>query len=1073
MPVPVTRTKIILPRRRGDLLSRRRLLDQLMDLMDYKLIILAAPAGYGKTSLLVDYAYYADLPVCWYSLDTLDQSPQRFIAHFIAAIAHRYPSFGTQSLAVLEATSQTTLDMDRLSSTIVNEALEHIREHFLLILDDYHLVNETKEISYFVGRLIQQIDENCHMILSSRSLLTLPEMPLMVARSMVGGLSFEELAFQADEIQSLVMQNYHQSIPESTAVELAQVTEGWITGLLLSTHATWQGMTDQLRLARVSQVGLYDYLAQQVLDLQIPIVRDFLLRSSFLEEFDVCLCEDVLGPTENWQYLFDTVLQNNLFVLPVGDDGKWIRYHHLFRDFLQAKLAKEDSSERERILRKLAAVYAAREEWEKAYSTNKQLQDWNAQSGLIEMAGPALIRNSQLSTLAEWIDEIPPVLLADRPNLLSLRAVPDIVHGQVERGLLLLNQSELPLRQSGDLPGLARTLLRRATAYRFMGKHQAALEDANEALRLTKGKPDLCLLQAEALRGTGVSMYQVGRVREALDLLEQALMAYTSLDDRQNVVMMYMELGLAHMESGHYRRALNYYQKALDYWREVKNTTRQANLLNNLGVLNHFMGDYEQAAATFEEALALARQNGYSRMEAYILCSIGDMYADLEASEAALEAYNQAHEIAQKIDYQFLILYTELAMAARYRTQGTLSQAHIFLNSASHYLNNQGGPYEHGLFKFEAGRIALFEGNYKDGIFLFNDAARQFESAEQQVEGARVHLYMASTFFIDGNLEEAMRQLDRAFNLASSLESQHILVVAGQDARPLLEIARHKPYFNSQAERLLQQMVAFQGNIPILRKRMRPLATAVPFAPPKLTIHAFGRAQIEIDGKPVAVPEWQNQRRVRELFFYLLAHPEGSTKEEIGITFWPESSSSQLKLQFKNTIYRLRHALGPEVILFNEDYYWFNTDIDYQYDVEDFIAKISEAQLASLPEKKIAALQAATGLYQGSFLPEAEGSWVWTERERMRQKYIEALLELGKLLFDLNNFAEALELCHRILGEDPCLEEAHRLAMCVYAARGNRAGINRQYERCRLALKKEVNADPSPQTVELYISLSH
>lgn len=1072
MAIPVTRTKVILPRRRPDLLSRRRLLDMLIDLMDYKLVIIAAPAGYGKTSLLIDFAHYAELPVCWYSLDLLDQSPQRFISHFIAAIAHKYPSFGVQSTALLEASNQTNLDLDRLVTAIVNEAYEHIREHFLLILDDYHLVNETKEISYFISRFAQEIDENCHVILSSRALLALPDMPLMVARTMVGGLSFEELAFQADEIQSLVLQNFNQPMPEQVAEELAEITEGWITGLLLSTQATWQGMTDRIRLARVSRVGLYDYLAQQVLDQQPLEIRNFLLRTSFLDEFDVHLCEEILGSVHNWQHLFEVVLMGNLFVLPVGEDGKWIRYHNLFRDFLQACLAHEDPEEKDRILRRLAAVYAAREEWEKAYSTSQHLGDWETQSNLIEAAGPALIRNSQLTTLAEWIDAIPSVMLAIRPNLLSLRAVPDIVHGQVERGLKLLNQAELALREANDHSGLARTLLRRATAYRFMGKHQMALDDANDALRLADGNPQLRNLRAEALRGTGVSLYQLGRVKEALDHLTQALNAYTVLNDRQNVVMMYMELGLAHMESGHYRQALTYNQQALEYWREVKNTTRQANLLNNLGVLNHLMGDYEQAAETFEEALLLARQNGYFRMEAYILCSIGDLYSDLEATEAALEAYQQAREIASRIDYKFLLLYAELGTSARYRTLQNFGQAHFYLEAASHYLNKDSGPFELGFYQFEVGRLALAEGKKSEALLSLTAAAQHFEEAEQKVEAARVFLYQAVAQNIDGNIEQAMKQLECAFHLASSLESQHVLVVTGKDARVLLEVAGSKPYNHHQAQILLQRVLAFQGNISSLRKRLRPRVTAIPFAPPKLTIHAFGKTQVEKDGKPVTVPEWQNQRRVRELFFYLLTHPKGRTKEEIGVSFWPESSTSQLKLQFKNAIYRLRHALGAEIVLFDEDYYWFNRNLDYQYDVEDFTNSISEAQQATLQQKKIAAYQKAVRLYQGAFLPEAEGSWVWAERQRLREMYLEGTLVLARLVFEMGDYVSVLEYCQLILDEDPCLEEAHRLAMLVYAARGNRGSVNRQFERCRLALQREVNASPSDQTMALFESLS-
>ena len=142
----ITRTKVFLPRRRPDLLSRQRLLDLLLDYLDYRLVIVAAPAGYGKTSLLVDMAHRIEMPVCWYALDALDRDSQRFILHFIASIAQAFPRFGQRSWAALQGGILSVSDLDRLASTIVNEACEHIREHFVVVLDDYHLVDDSEEI---------------------------------------------------------------------------------------------------------------------------------------------------------------------------------------------------------------------------------------------------------------------------------------------------------------------------------------------------------------------------------------------------------------------------------------------------------------------------------------------------------------------------------------------------------------------------------------------------------------------------------------------------------------------------------------------------------------------------------------------------------------------------------------------------------------------------------------------------------------------------------------------------------------------------------------------------------------
>jgi DNA-binding SARP family transcriptional activator len=145
--------------------------------------------------------------------------------------------------------------------------------------------------------------------------------------------------------------------------------------------------------------------------------------------------------------------------------------------------------------------------------------------------------------------------------------------------------------------------------------------------------------------------------------------------------------------------------------------------------------------------------------------------------------------------------------------------------------------------------------------------------------------------------------------------------------------------------------------------------------------------------------------------------------------------------------------------------------MDYAYDVEAFLAYLEQAKSADNCEQKAKANQAAIQIYKGPYLPEVEGQWVWGERERLAQAHIAATLQLAE--FHLNNqeYRTTLDYCHRLLIDDPYLEEAHRLAMRAHAAMGNRAAVARQFERCRQVLLHEINAPPSVQTTELYQTL--
>jgi ATP/maltotriose-dependent transcriptional regulator MalT/DNA-binding SARP family transcriptional activator len=1073
MYIPVTRTKIVLPRRRADLLTRQRLIDLMVELTDYKLIILAAPAGYGKTSMLVDFASQTNMPVCWYALDTLDREPLRFITHLIASIAQRFPNFGTQSFAALDTANPSKPDFNQIVTAIVNDAYDNIQEHFLLVLDDYHLVNETREIDDIINRFIQDVAENCHLVLSSRSLLSLPDLPILVARSQVGGLGFEELIFHPTELKALVQQNYHVQLDDAMAEELAHETEGWITGFLLSAQTMWKGLVNQIRVARVSGVSLYDYLAQQVLENQPNHIRNFLLRTSLLEEFDAELCTAVLGADCNCASNIAAVLQNNLFVMPVGEDGQWIRYHHLFRDFLQSRLQTEDPHAREDILHRLAEVQTRRQEWEQAYYALQKLGDVAAQADLIDQCGSELIKSGRNILLGEWLDRLPSEHFNLRPNLLSLRGTVAIQQGQDAFGYELLDRAEAAFRQSDDLPQLARTLARRSISNRFFGRYTAALSDAQEALQISRNVPQLESVLAEALRAIGSIYNAMGRAHEALDFLERAKNAYQKLQDQQNVAMVLIDLGFTYTGSGDYKQALACFEEALEIWHSEHNAVGQANLLNNLGVLHHLLGNYVQAAKTFEEALAYASIAGLKRMQVYLYCSLGDLYSDLHALPSAQEAYQRAGGILTQVNDHFLNFYLNLVQASLSRKRNALGQAQRYLDQAKYLILENESDSQWGLWYYESGQLSLKLSEPEEAITYLEKAAQVFNRGGQIVEAARSYMLLAAAHDQAGEAQSARKALQKAFTTAATLDSQHVLILTAQETRTFLEKYDQDKELGSQVAQILARLEQLETELPGLRRRMRPHLATIPFGPAKLTMHAFGASQVELDGKPVTTPEWISQKRVRELFFYIVAHPEGLSKETIGVVFWPESTPAQLKLQFKNAIYRMRYALGQDVIEFENDRYRFNRNLDYEYDVENFANYLRRAENSPDREQKIKRLEQAASVYQHPYLLDVDGSWVIPIREALWREYTTTVSSLAHLYLESNDNDKVLEASQKLLAIDPCLEEAHRLAMRAYAAKGDRAGLVRQFERCQQALQDEIDAPPSPQTITLFRNLNH
>jgi ATP/maltotriose-dependent transcriptional regulator MalT len=1048
----------------------------LNEYLDLKLIIVAAPAGYGKTSLLIDFVNHTQWPISWLTLDPLDQNPSRFISHFIAAIQLRYPGFGQNSFSVLDNTPQDKLDIPAIVSTLTNDIYENITEHFIIVLDDYQLVEESEAVNQFINRFLQDVDENCHLIVSSRRLLTLPDMPLLVARNQVGGISFEEIAFTANEIQDLLLKNYHLTISDKSAEEITQQTEGWITGLLLSTQLLNEEIGERIRTARVSGVNLYDYMAQQVFEQQPEDIRDFLLRTSILEEYDVDRCNNVIGKALDihcpWAELMNKVTIRNLFVLPVGDDGDtWLRYHHLFRDFLQARMKSERPEETRVITIALADDYAEREDWEPAFMLYKQVKAVEKMISMVEKAGPSMVTGGKLLTLKEWMAALPPELVTSKPSFLSLQGAILMSTGEVSQSVGLLTEVINRLfSTNGEAEILALSLNRRSAAYRMLGEYSKAVEDSKSAIRILENTPELGKIKAEALRNLGVTFFYRGDIKDSLVSLKESLRLFESYNDEQNIPKLLFNIGLIHKTLGDYILAEMMYKDALQAWKSGGNLAWAADLQNNLGTLQHLRGDYENAAKGFEQSIEYARISNSPRSEGTSLASLGDLYRDLDASQEALDIYRQAQTIVTQVNDAFLLFYLDLAEGILNRSSKDFSKAKIAFEASLKKANESNSLHDKQFLNLEWAMLDLSQGDYRRAYEKSVEAFEYFNSGGNQSESMRAAFTCSLALACEGEKDQSLQYLEMV--LPTLLDNSYAtpLIVQAREFKDVLTSVKGKHELKRKFSRILERVETFEDKLPETRRKIRRQALIVPFAPPRMIVQSFGKAQVHMSNRLISNSDWQTQTS-RDMFFLFLAHPEGLTKEQVGLYFWPDATPDELKLRFKNTLYRLRRAVGRQTILLQDDYYQFNWSLDYEYDVETFMTSIGLSQKTREIKDKIQYLKTAIDQYKGEYLSEIEEIWAITDRQRYYQMYLDALMRLATMYMERKAYKTALRYCYQALTEDACLEDAHRLAMRIHAATGNRAAIVRQYDRCRVALNKEINAPPSQQTRELYETL--
>ena len=451
-------TKLNVPGLRPDLVPRPRLAQRLEEGRGRGLVLACAPAGYGKTVVLAEWARRGRHPVAWLSLDAGDNDPARFWRHTVAALDRARPGISERMGPLLG--SPPPRSFVPLVMALINEldGQPGADEALLLVLDDYHVIS-SQAVHESVGFLLEHRPPGLHLALTSRS-----DPPLALARLRAGGqlteLRAAELRFTPEEAAALLQQvaavpggaRPGAALPDAVAAALAARTEGWAAGLQLA-GLSLRGQTDVEGFVAAftgSHRYVLDYLAEEVLERQPGPVREFLLETSVLERLSGELCDAVTGRPGS-QALLEQIERAGLFLVPLDEVRGWWRYHHLFADLLRARLQAEQPGEVPELHRNAASWCQEHRLPDDAVRHAVAAGEMTWAARLIEQYFDELYYlGGEGSTLQGWLSALPDDLARSRPRLMLARAQLANASGRVEAMEPLLDAAE---RAAPDVAG--------------------------------------------------------------------------------------------------------------------------------------------------------------------------------------------------------------------------------------------------------------------------------------------------------------------------------------------------------------------------------------------------------------------------------------------------------------------------------------------------------------------------------------------------------------------------------------------------------------------------------------------
>ncbi len=428
---PLLETKLYLPRLRHEPVARPRLSDRLGPAHAWKLALISAPAGFGKTTLVSAWltARAAGSGVtAWLSLDPDDNEPTRFWTYLISAIETAAPGIGTASLSLLQ--ERQAAPIESVLATLLN-GLQALSSDLVVVLDDYHVI-ESPEVHAGLTYLLDHLPPGIRLVITTRADPPLP-LSRMRARGELLELRAAELRFTADEAASYLNEVMRLGLSAADVAALEARTEGWIAALQLAALSV-QGRADPSGfIAGFAGDDRYivDYLVEEVLQRQTEAVRGFLLRASILTRLTGPLCDAVLGQDGSAATLED-LERRNLFLVPLDDRRRWYRFHHLFADVLRSRLLDERPELLQGLHRRASAWYEQHGDRAEAIRHAFAGEDAPRAADLIELSIPDRNRARQEATLRRWLEALPDEVVRARPVLSDAYAGSLLVRGVTE-----------------------------------------------------------------------------------------------------------------------------------------------------------------------------------------------------------------------------------------------------------------------------------------------------------------------------------------------------------------------------------------------------------------------------------------------------------------------------------------------------------------------------------------------------------------------------------------------------------------------------------------------------------------
>lgn len=1052
------RTKLLVPRLGSSHCKREHLTNLVLDNIAEKLILLTAPPGYGKTTLMIDVTNQLDQPIMWYQLDQADNDAATFVAYFVEGLCQTLPDIGSYIQDLLKGAEG--LAPIRAMTIIINELLEVPDLAWTCVIDDYHLITNPS-VHEIVTMLVENRPTQMQTMIATRSAPSLPLAKWRV-RGQLLDIHAEKLRFSLKDTAEWLLPLL-PTIKDTDLQNLVEKTEGWGAGIQLALsliHETKDPASYSILIDKLegSHPYLFDYLMEEVFERQSQTAQEFLLQSSIFTQLNSQVCDIVLQ-FENSLAMLENLQRDSLFLFSLDQQSHWFRYHQLFHQFLQNKFQRQSPDLARQLHLRAGEYFAERAEFEEAVNHYLRIKDFDLAAGILKQFGFNYIEQGRVESLKGYLDEFSSTELDKHPELW-------LMYGRLLRYQGFLGEAIGKLDHVGRVTDsktnphcMALALIDLAGIARSQGNYLNSQELSTEAITISQYcSPEIrAFALMENAKSTGLLYGMQGGRKLAEQAIQEAEKRDSQITEYQKAQLL-LSLAQIGWWSGDVDLAIKCCRDA------IHNTANQqsplsADIMLMLATPLLYRHEYAEALDFAQKALDICQQLHLQEQLTNAYAVLGNILTRLGELPRAEKTLQQAIDHAENLGASS---YAKL-MAGGYLAYNLVAQQRI--DEAQNILETALWPYLNNPIVYEIyvcrsvlADIYLEQNELAQAETIFAELIELGTERRYDIPLAMAYFGLAYIYLMQNKKAQGLELAQKSVHLLKQARAWELYVDQGQRAvvvcQYLREIMPHDPFIKK---------VSTELNIPA--KSIELVETT------QIRIQTLGSLRVFRGNEEIL--DWTSVKARDMLGYFANFRNEHIPLDRALYDLWP-GDLKRGKTAFHTALYRLRKSLRKDTentkYILSEvgDYYLDVARFDI--DVDEFEHSILQSE-QTLNHERIVWLETAVSYYNGDYLDNLYYDWLLIERRRLQQLFEEVLSDLYQEYATISEFEKAITTARLLLDQNPLDEEVHCNMMRYFAKLGDRQSIIEQYEQLKNNLESELGVAPLPQSSKLFEQL--